>query len=153
MNAPFVRSPYNYDVVAASDECALDCSDFPSLAKQSFADECDINTIVRNFGLTGELPSDVRAPQYGDFTGVMDYQSALNAVIAADEAFMQMPAEVRSRFHNDPAAFVDFCSNENNREEMARMGLLVASEPLSSTGEGVPLTGGDKAAPAAASGA
>lgn len=128
MDAPFVRSPYNYDVMAASDESALDFSDSPSLTKQSFADECDINTIVRNFGLTGELPSNVRPPQYGDFIGVVDYQTALNAVIAADDAFMEMPAEVRARFHNDPASFVDFCSNPDNKDEMLRLGLAVAPE-------------------------
>jgi len=127
MNAPFVRSPYNYDVMAVSDETGLDCSDDPSLAKQSFAEECDINTIVRQFGLTGQLPDNVRAPQYGDFTGVFDYQSALNAVIAADDAFMEMPAHVRARFHNDPAAFVEFCSNPDNIEEMDKLGLVVKS--------------------------
>src|SRR5580765_5072286 len=63
-----------------------------SLTQQHFKDECDINEIVRRFGLTGKLPENVKAPQYGDFTGLSDYQTALNAVIAADEAFMELPA-------------------------------------------------------------
>lgn len=121
----FLRTPYNYDVDAVSNETGLDCSDSPSLAKQSFADECDINTIVRNFGLTGQLPDPVRPPQYGDFEGIFDYQTALNAVIAADAAFMEMNADVRARFHNDPALFVDFCSNPANAEEMVKLGLAV----------------------------
>jgi len=130
MNAPFVRSPYNYDRDAVSDETGLDCSDDPSLTKQSFKDECDINTIVRNFGVTGELPDNIRPPQYGDFTGIFDYQSALNAVIAADDAFMEMDAKIRARFHNDPALFVEFCSNPENLDEMRKMGLAVpASVP------------------------
>lgn len=120
---PFVRSPFNYDREAVSDATGLRCED-PSLAVQDQRDEVDINTIVRRFGLTGKLPEDVRAPTYGDFTGIGDYQQALNAVIAADAAFMEMPAEVRARFDNDPARFVDFCSDKANADEMAKLGLL-----------------------------
>lgn len=123
LKLPFVRNPYNYDADKISDETGLACNDI-SLTVQETRDEVDINTIVRNFGITGQLPNAVRAPTYGDFTGLNDYQQALNAVIAADEAFMQMPAETRARFHNNPAAFVEFCSKEENREEMAKMGLL-----------------------------
>ena len=38
----------------------------------------------------------------------------MNAVRGAEESFMAMPAEVRSRFGNDPQAFVEFCSDEAN---------------------------------------
>lgn len=122
----FLRTPYNYDVDAVSDETGLKCEDV-SLTKQSFRDECDINTIVRNFGLTGELPDNVRVPQYGDFTGISDYQSAMNAVIAADAAFMELPAELRARFHNDPQALLEFVSNDNNYDEAVKLGLVVPS--------------------------
>lgn len=127
-----MRQAYGYDVKAASLEASIDCSvdvngdPCPSMARQAFRDECDINTIVRLFGLTGQLPDDVRAPVYADFEGIFDYQSALNAVIAAEDAFMSMPADVRSRFHNDPQAFVEFCSDDRNHEEARRMGLTVS---------------------------
>lgn len=121
---PFLRTEFNYDRNAASDESGLACND-ESLAKQSFAEECDINTIVRRFGLTGSLPVDVRMPTYGDFDSVNDYHSALNAIIAADESFLAMPAEVRARFHNDPAEFVAFCDDEANREEAVKLGLVL----------------------------
>lgn len=115
-------------------DTGLECKD-DSLAIQSALEESDINTIVRRFGLTGQLPSEVRAPQYGDFTEVTDYQTALNAVIAANDAFAQMPADVRARFDNDPGKFVDFCSDEANREEAKKLGLLVPDkepvEPIS----------------------
>lgn len=112
-----------YDADVVSRETALFCKD-ASLTKQSFKDECDINTIVRNFGLTGELPDDVRAPSYGDYTDVCDYHTALNAIALANEAFDRMPATVRARFNNDPGAFVDFCSSADNIDEMRKMGLL-----------------------------
>lgn len=123
--APFVRSPYNYDVDEASSESGLLCLD-PTLAVQDQRDEVDINTIVRRFGLTGQLPDNVRAPVYGDFDGVSDYQSAMNAVLAADAAFMTMPAEVRARFGNSAQEFVAFCSDEKNAEEMKKLGLVKA---------------------------
>lgn len=122
---PFLRTPYNYDRNGAGDESGLDCSVEKSLTQQSFAEECDINTIVRRFGLSGELPVNQRAPTYGDFTGVSDYKSALEAVMAAEDAFMQLPAHVRARFENDPQAFVAFCSDEKNREEAIKLGLVV----------------------------
>lgn len=101
---------------------ALKCED-PSLAVQSQKEESDINEIVRRFGLTGKLPENVRVPEYGDFVVVDDYQSALNVVRQAGEAFMQMPAEVRARFDNDAGKFVDFCNNPKNLEEARALGI------------------------------
>lgn len=124
MSKPFVRNPYNYDTNEAGDESGLKCEDEPR-TKQSFKEECDINTIVERFGLTGELPQNVRAPEYRDFTSAVDYHTALNAIAQANEAFDQMPANVRARFHNDPGEFVDFVNDNNNREEAKKLGLLV----------------------------
>ena len=126
---PFLRTPYNYDGDKVSDETGLSCPE-PTLAQQNFKDECDINHIVRQFGLTGELPGKPLSPQYGDFSGVLDYHSAVNAVLAAQDDFMELPAQMRSRFNNDPAQLIDFLSNEENREEATKLG-LVAAKPIS----------------------
>lgn len=123
----FIRTAYNYDMNAASDEAGLMCLD-PSLAKQSFAEEADINTIVRRFNITGELPVGVRMPTYGDFDTVSDFQEAMNAIALAREAFDRMPAEVRARFNNDPQKFVEFTSDDNNIEEARKLGLVPAAE-------------------------
>ena len=48
-----------------------------SRTQQSFRDECDINNILRKFNVTGQLPIGSVQPQYGDFSGITDYQSAL----------------------------------------------------------------------------
>lgn len=120
----FIRTAFNYDVDAASDESGLKCEDV-SRTHQSFAEECDINTIVRRFNLTGALPDNVRVPQYADFEESFDFHSAMNAIAMANESFDAMPAEVRARFHNDPGEFVDFCSIPDNIEEMRKLGLAV----------------------------
>lgn len=124
MAVPFLRSPFNYDMGVESIESGLECLD-PSRTVQDGKEEADINTIVRRFGLTGKLPDSVRLPSYGDFEGVVDYQGALNAVIAAEDGFMRLPAHIRSRFHNDPAALLDFVGNEANRAEAEKLGILV----------------------------
>lgn len=120
----FLRTEFNYDVDAASNEHATPVSG-ETMTKQSFKEECDINTIVRRFGLTGEMPVNVRMPSYGDFTGVWDYRSAMDALIQARDSFEAMPAEVRRRFNDDPAEFVDFCSNKDNLDEARKLGLVV----------------------------
>jgi len=129
---PFLRTPYNYDVDNVSDETGLACPD-PSLAQQNFKDESDINYIVRQFGLTGELPGQTISPQYGDFTGVLDYHSAVNAVLAAQDEFMELPAQMRARFDNDPAKLIDFLGNEENRQEAIKLGLV--ANTISETSE------------------
>lgn len=129
VKGPFVRNPYNYDMNQASDESGLKCED-KTLAKQSFLEEVDINTIVRRFNLTGQLPDNVRMPTYQDFEGIFDFHSAMNAVTRAEEAFRALPADVRSRFHNDPGEFHDFFLDENNRPEAVKLGLVEPKPPV-----------------------
>lgn len=126
--AIFLRTPYNYDTVAASDESGLACEE-PSLAQQQFRDECDINTILKRFNITGELPNSTLSPMYGDFTGISDYKTAIDRVMAAEEEFLTLPAQIRARFDNDPAKLIEFLENEENRPEAEKLG-LVDPKPL-----------------------
>lgn len=123
IKAPFLRTPYNYDTIAASNESALHCED-ASLAQQQFKDECDINNILRQFNITGQLPDAPLSPRYGDFTGISDYKTALDRVIEADEEFMALPAQIRARFDNDAANLIQFLDDENNRAEAIELGLV-----------------------------
>lgn len=120
---PFVRSPYNYDMDAASLESGTRCDD-PHLAQQQFLEESDINTIVERFGLNGEMPVSPVVPSYGDFSEVTDFQSAMNAVVAAQAGFMELPAKVRARFSNDPQQLLEFLANGENRKEAIALGLI-----------------------------
>lgn len=131
----FLRTPYNYDVDAASVETGLRCLD-PSLTQQQFRDECDINNIVDQFMKTGHLPTPASMPQYIDYEGVFDFQTAMNAVRAADENFMRMDAKIRARFHNSPQEFLEFFADPANTDEAVRLGLAVptAKQGVSSSG-------------------
>lgn len=107
-----------------SEKTGLSCLD-ASLTQQQFAEEADINTIVNRFLKTGVLPTPNTFPQYVDFEGIFDYQSAMNLVRAADESFMRMDAKVRARFNNSPQEFLDFFANPENTQEAIRLGLAI----------------------------
>lgn len=135
ISIPFMRSAHNYDRDEASAESACLCTE-PSLALQSQFEDSDINTIVKRFGLTGQLPENVRMPSSGDFTGVGDYHTCANMVLAADEAFMEFPAPIRARFGHDPANLIDFMENPSNRDEAIKLGLV--NIPPAATAPGAP---------------
>nr|AVQ10183.1 minor capsid protein [Gokushovirinae environmental samples] len=154
----FLRTPYNYDRDAVSNETGLRCEE-ETLAKQEFKEECDINTLLRRFNITGELPGPYRMPVYGDFAGITDFHEAANAIAEANEAFDALPVLVRERFRNDPAMFVDFCLDDKNKDEARRLGLLPpieleklqAAAPASpAPAPGAPQSGGSSASAAPA---
>jgi phage internal scaffolding protein len=122
-NSVFLRTPYNYDKDAASNESGLHCED-ASLAQQHFKEECDINTILQKFNITGLLPENTLSPRYGDFTGIGDYHTAMNRVIAVQDEFEALPAQIRARFNNDPAQLIEFMENSENRPEAEELGLV-----------------------------
>jgi len=137
------RTPYNTDSDSVSRETGISCTQEENLTSQEFTEDADINTIVRRFGLTGELPGDWKAPQTGDFTHITDFQTALNMVKATEEKFMEMPARLRERFHNNPQHLLSFLDNDENREEAQRLGLLKEIPPQSAPGN-PPATDGTK---------
>jgi len=137
MTKVFVRNPYNYDMALVSQETGLECQD-PSLAQQHMKDECDINVIVERFGVTGNLPVAPLEPSYGDFSGVSDYHTALNAIRASEEAFMALPAKIRAKFDHDPNSLLNYLQNEDNRDEAIQIGLIDGQpvvEPIVSAAE------------------
>jgi len=124
MKTVFCRSAYNYDMDLASDQTGLKCLD-PSLTQQQFKEDSDINTIVDRFMKSGVLPTPANMPQFVDFEGIFDFQTAMNAVRSADENFMRMDAKVRARFNNSPQEFLEFFANADNVEEAIRLGLAI----------------------------
>lgn len=124
------RTGFNGDCGYVPEE--LECLD-ESLAIQSAEEESNINTIVRRFGITGELPNDLKMPQSGDFTGVPDFHTAMCMVRKSQEEFLRVPAEIRARFSNDPQLLMNFLDDDSNRDEARKLGFLrpdpVSPEP------------------------
>lgn len=107
----------------------------PSLTVQSEKDDADINTIVRRFGLTGQVPVLQRVPLNEDFVDIIDFRSALDQIREAEDSFNQLPGAMRARFGNDPAIFVDFCSDRGNLPELRKMGLAINEESKGGTAD------------------
>ena len=97
-----------------------------SLTKQAEKDDTDINLILKKYNRTGLMPHvNMLQGMYGDFSTANDYHASLNAVQRAQDAFMALPATIRSRFDNDPAAFLEFMSDDKNLDEAYSLGLAV----------------------------
>lgn len=96
------------------------------LVEQSHKDSCDINFIMKKYEQTGQLHHVMEAmPNFGDFDPIT-YQEAKNATIAAEDAFMSLPAKLRQRFDNDPGKFLEFTDDPANAEELINLGLATA---------------------------
>lgn len=121
-----VRKQLLYDRKAVSQESGVKTG--PGKTLQSQKDESDINVIMKRFGATGLVPMSIRQPLLSDF-GTLDFQGAMNAIVEAKKSFMQLPADVRYRFGNDPGSFVKFCSDPSNGTEMRKLGIR-AAEPV-----------------------
>lgn len=97
-----------------------DCSDLPSLTRQEFADECDINKLMAQYEKTGILPANINPgePRYLDVSDVPDLMLAHSILNEATAAFMSLPATVRRDFDNDPVKFIAFAEDDKNVEKM-----------------------------------
>lgn len=96
----------------------------PSRTKQSFKDECNINTILHKYQKTGLVDHVAKhAGRYDDLGSSADYHTALNTVLAARESFESLTSSIRSKFFNDPASFLEFVQNPDNHAELVKLGL------------------------------
>lgn len=106
----------------------------PSMTKQAFKDECDINNIVRKFEATGILDHVNQAAArglYQDLPSGLDLQAGLEMIRQAEEAFMALPAAARAEFDNDPVLFVEAFNNptEAQQERFIALGLATDVRP------------------------
>lgn len=129
------RTGYNveeFDPNEISDKTGLRCpsldevepGQFEWLADQSFKEDSDINTIVKRFGLTGELPENLNMPVGGDFTHLTDFKSAMDLIRRSEEEFLRIPPDIRAQFENDPGRLIAFLDDEKNREKAVEIGLI-----------------------------
>lgn len=143
--SPKCRFPYDKDYDTSN--FGLTCPE-PSLAKQADAAAADINTIVKRWQNSGVLPTNINdgLAQFADVSDIPDYRGCIELVNQAQKLFSDLPSQVRDRFRNDPAEFLDFCSNPHNIPEMVSLGLANAPEPPTGGPVASPQTS-DKARP------
>lgn len=121
--------------------------------KQSFAAECDINTIMARYLKTGLLEHVKQVQgQYLDVTGA-DFAEAQNFVAGAKSMFHMLPSHIRTKFENSSEKFFEFMENPANAQEATALGLQTVPEETSTpptlapaTSQPVPLEGDGKGA-------
>lgn len=106
--------------------------ELPSRTLQEPKDSCNINLIMQRYQETGLLTHlSTKEPIYDDVSCVGDYQSCLAVVERAQEAFAQLPSELRKNLDNNPANLVSYISNPANFDACVKFGLLNAPpEPV-----------------------
>lgn len=97
----------------------------PSLTKQSFRDECDVNQVMKRFEKTGVIDhQNPRKPVYADVSTFTDYQTSVGIVLRAHEAFEGLPSDIRAQFDNDPGKFLEFFEDPANENKAIELGLI-----------------------------
>lgn len=146
-----LRQARGYDSDAAS-AAARTPGGGKLITRQEFAEESDINFMLKKFGVGAQMPAPRKPPEYGDFSEVHDFETAMQRIREAEQTFLTLPADVREDFDNNPAELLTFVHDDANYEEAAEMGLvpkLKAPEtppagqepPATAPGEGTPPPG------------
>jgi len=105
-------------------------SEGASKAVQADKEGCDINHIINRFQRTQRLPEPIpgqrpRKPMFGDFSQLPEtYHEMQNHVINIQTQFLQLPAKIRKRFHNNPSNMIQFLDDPKNKQEALDLGFL-----------------------------
>ena len=116
----------------------------PGRTKQAFADDCDINKLLKRAQRLGGLAHVEKYPAevYGEFDGEMDLLTAHERIDRARTIFSELPSEVRSEFSNDALAFVSFAADPANNARLTELIPAIAEpgryfpNPVNTFGQG-----------------
>lgn len=102
----------------------------PTMTQQQFKDEVNINNIMKKYQRTGVITHlNNRQGKFADISNAPDYLEAQQIIVKADQAFDQLPSDIRQRFHNDPAEMLAFINNPKNHDEGVKLGIFDAKLP------------------------
>lgn len=112
----------------------------PSRTRQEFAEECDVNVLMKRYERTGVLPQfgAERKAMYLDLASVPTFHEAMDVLVQAEYAFGRLPAAVRKEFDNDPGKFVAFAEDRKNLEQMRKWGLAPPAEVAGAANTNLP---------------
>lgn len=104
-----------------------------SKVQPQFAYDCDINNIVSGMA----MPTEYRQPISDEvkFLTPDMYEKALYAKASAENAFMELPSDVRSFFNNNPKNMLEFISNPANQQKCIELGLMTINEDKTMLGK------------------
>lgn len=104
-----------------------------SRTRQSDSLPSDVNSVMSKYVQDTVLPA--TNPHYGDFTGAVDFHTAMNRVRNAEREFNMLPASVRRHCRNDPGEFLAMCSDPERLVELEELGLVPVQRPAAMSQE------------------
>lgn len=119
-----------------------------SLVKQEFANDADINKLLKRFtpeDLAAQSAAAMAAAQFTDCTKISSLHDAFEFTQASMDAFNKLPADLRMRFNNSPADLARFYKNPSNEDEARELGLLPPKTPAPSKPDANPSKPDDSA--------
>lgn len=94
------------------------------MCEQAHKEACDIHNIMRKYEKTGIIEHvNKYEGTYMDMADAPDYHAAQMILADAKSMFETVPSSIRADFDNDPAKFVTFMQNPENRAEIEAYGL------------------------------
>lgn len=105
----------------------------PSRTQQQFKDDVNINKIMAKYKKTGMIKHiNPNSGVYADMTNIGSYQEAMETVINAQNAFQDLPSNIRAKFQNNPQELINFLKDPRNDDEAINLGLRVKPKPIES---------------------
>ena len=102
----------------------------PSLTEQSHAETVNINHIMARYQRNRVLDHvNMHQGTYNDYANAPTYYEAQCVIANANSMFESVPPHIRADFQNDPAQFVDFMQNPENREAIEEYGFDASHLP------------------------
>ena len=93
-----------------------------------------MNYILREYTRTGFIKhSNENKGTYDDIP-VQDFQDAMFIVGEANQMFNELPGHVRKALDNDPAKFLEFVQNPENKDKMQELGILAGNDGIDMNG-------------------
>jgi phage internal scaffolding protein len=121
--------PQHIDEIIDRLDTSLSFKGTKTRTKSEFADEANINNIVKRCMNGGAMPTGSRTPFFGDFSEVSDFTQAQTLIAEANAEFELLPSDVREKFGNNVSDLMDFLDDETNLDEAIKLGL--APKPTS----------------------
>lgn len=115
------------DIFDPPADTPLDQTGESSLTQQQFKEDSDINTILARYETTGVIePGSMnwRNVAFGNFTAFDSFETMVESVMAAQSAFMTLPAAERALFNNDLSQFSVWLDNPANFDTAIAKGYI-----------------------------
>lgn len=86
---------------------------------QSYADECDINILIKKFESGDTDAFNKRTAEFMDVSSLPDtYAGILNLVNRSSDYFNSLPVELKEKFDNDVNKFIATIGTEEHKEKL-----------------------------------